>query len=204
MAGTALEPEQPLRLHLLQQTEPERERFGRNPLFVRAFADLVEAQAYRRLVMGFHGYYRLLETLIRRNPDWLRTGLDHACLNKSDWLAEDLAVLDMDAGPLAPLAHLPRIRSLSEAAGACFLSEYIAWNSEVAEKHLRLALPRSCQPALRFVTAYGKSRESQWQRHCAWLDSRALSRSQRDACVRAARDGFLGLDAWLETCLDEN
>ncbi|MEA5444892.1 biliverdin-producing heme oxygenase [Gammaproteobacteria bacterium AB-CW1] len=202
MAGVASESGTDLSHYLLSETAEIRERFERNPLFVRAFADLVEPHAYRNLLAAFHGYYLILETLIRRRQQWLMAGLAKLRLNKAAWLEQDLQALGAMPGPAAPLALLPRIQCLPEAVGACFMSEYIAWNGEVVEKHLCLALPQHCRDAIRFVTAYGRSRHMQWQRFLDWLDGNHWSEEDEQLMRQAAWQGFSGLDEWLRCSLE--
>lgn len=203
MASTAAEPNFELSRHLLGETADLRERFERNPLFSRVFADMVEARAYRRLLVAFHGYYDLLETLIRGRQGGKLCDFADVNLNKTAWLERDLHYLETSPGTPAPLAHLPRIRNRAEATGASFVTEYIAWHAEVAEKHLKLALPRDCIEAVHFVSAYGKSREMQWQRFCLYLDSQEWSMKEREQMIRTAQKTLAGMDAWLRDTIQE-
>lgn len=188
---------------LLAETADLRERFERNPLFVRLFADRVDPRVYRHLLVVFHGYYHVLETLIRRRPEWLAAGPEALEHDKTAWLAADLENLGASPGPVAPLATLPGIHCFEHAVGACFVTEYLAWHGEVAEKHLRLALPRRCQRAVRFVTAYGRSREAQWQRLGEWLAGPGETCGRHEKTLRAARTTLAGLDGWLRDSLPE-
>jgi len=187
---------------LLLETAEQRERFERNPLFSRVFSDSVEARVYRHVLSSLHGYYRIIEPLIRRRRAWLSAGLDQLHLDKTDWLQEDLDSLAVSPGPDAPLAHLPRIRHFAQAVGASYALEYIAWNTEVTEKHLRLALPRHCLDSLRFVTAYGRSRQAHWERFEAWLSELDWQQAKEDQAVEAANRCFQGLDHWLSESLE--
>jgi heme oxygenase len=183
---------------LLAETSDLRERFERNPLFARVFADLVDARAYRQVLSAFHAYYRVLETLIQRRREWLNAGPEALENNKTAWLERDLVILETRPGSPAPLAFMPGIHSLEEAIGACFVTEYIAWHSEVTEKHLRLALPRHCLEATHFVSGYGRSREAQWQRFGDWLAESDQAMNRTDIIVQSARSTLAGLDTWLK------
>lgn len=204
MASAASQSGLSLSEHLLRETAERRARFERNPLFSRVFADMVEARAYRRLLVGFHGYYGLLEALIRRQEGKTLSDKAEIKLDKTSWLEQDLEYLECRPGSPAPLAHLPRIRNLAEATGAAFVTEYIAWHSEVVEKHLRLALPRGCREAVHFVTAYGRSREMQWQRFRLWLDHQEWTGKQETAMIQAAGKTLAGMDAWLRDSIQDN
>lgn len=187
---------------LLAETADLRERFERNPLFSRVFADLVEVRIYRQVLTAFHAYYRVLERLIQRRPEWLAAGPEALENNKTAWLEQDLAILATRPRPPAPLAVLPGIHRLEQAVGACFVTEYIAWHGEVTEKHLRLALPRHCVEATHFVSGYGRSREAQWQRFGIWLADSDWAAGEIDIIVQTARETFTGLDTWLREAIN--
>ncbi|MCP1726061.1 heme oxygenase [Natronospira proteinivora] len=197
MVRLALESNSGLSHQLLSETADVRERFQRNPLFARTFADLVEARVYRHLLGHLFSYFRLMEIMLSRCPKGGHHTLPEMVINKSRWIERDLIILKSTPAPFPPLALMAPIQNEADALGVSFFGEYLAWNSEVAEKHLQLALPRACRKAVHFVQAYGRSREAQWQRFSHWLDHYPLPEDRDHSPVKAARKCFSGLDQWL-------
>lgn len=202
MVRLALESSSGLSRQLLAETADARERFQRNPLFARAFADLVEARVYRHLLGRVFSYFRLQEILLSRCPDMARQALPEMVVRKSRWIERDLIILKSPPAAFPPLALLPPIRTKGNVLGVSFFSEYLVWSSEVAEKHLQLALPRHCRKATRFVQGYGRSRDVQWQRFCLWLDNHDGNGESGQQAIEAARKSFYGLDEWLLQSID--
>jgi|GEM_PF-3316584 len=196
MARRAHESNSGLSDLLLAQTADVRHQLQHNPLFARTFSSPVDVGVYRHVLTHFYGYYQLLELLLSQRPEWRRFDLPEMVLEKSQWLAADLAIIGPRAIPTPSLSLLPPIRNEAEALGVTFFTEFLAWNSEVAEKHLQLALPRRYQKATRFVRAYGRSRHEQWLRVQQWLNGYTSEDIATVQVIQAARRSFFGLNEW--------
>lgn len=183
---------------LKRSTEDCHRRLERRlPLFDPQFA----RADYLRLLQCFLGYYRPLESLLSGVPELPRHPPD--CASKSSWLETDLLALGMTP---SEIQGLPICRELPEATnpysgfGCLYVLEGATLGGQAISRHLRRTLDIDAACGARFFSSYGRETPARWQAFGARLAAAVQGERPQTEAIRAARETFLRLEAWLERC----
>lgn len=179
--------------HLRERTREQHEQVeARLPLL----RDDVSADAYRDLLVRFHGFYAPLEARLCAVAELAAAGADPAGRRKAPLLARDLAALGVDAG--APCTDLPDVSTPARAWGAMYVLEGATLGGQLIRRHLAGVLDLSPENGGAFFAAYGDRVGPMWKAFgaalTAWADAHPAA---EDEVVAGAADTFARLDAWL-------
>lgn len=160
-----------------------------------------DAQAYRRLIEGFWGYYRPFEPVLQRIPGWDARGFHWSERSKIGFLREDLRALGLSAAEIEALPccpDLPAPRHLAEAFGCAYVLE----GSTLGGRHITGILQQTGIPpeARHFFASYGARVGDAWKEFCEMLARLEMDEAQIAAAVAAASQTFVTIGKWLISC----
>ena len=157
---------------------------------------------YLDLIQAFLGFYRPLEACLGRFTGFPELIPDHARRARSAWLEADLVALGMDAAGIAALPvcpRLPAVDCLPAALGCMYVLEGAALGGQLIAGRMRLAFGFEADSGIRFFLGNGAATRAHWQSFGAALPALLGEAPAQAAAIRAARDTFLRLEAWLES-----
>lgn len=152
---------------------------------------------YRRLLLGFLGYYRPLErhlTGLQGIIDWLP---DYPERLKTALLERDLLNLGVESNTLdrLPCCHdLPDCRDRSQVFGCLYVIEGSTLGGQVMNRHLQTTLGLDAAHGTAFFSGYGAETGVLWKIFLRCLEDPDLDEART---VQAAVDTFITLENWL-------
>ncbi len=153
---------------------------------------------YRRLLLGFLGYYRPLERHLSALPDMERWLPDSGRrFNKTALLEQDLVNLGVAQTLLDTLPeckNLPDCGNRSQVFGCLYVIEGSTLGGQVMNRHLQATLGLGAADGTAFFSGYGAETGALWKILLRCLDDPALDQT---ATVQTAVETFISLENWL-------
>ena len=162
---------------------------------------------YRRLLEGFHGFYRVVEPNLLNSEDWAGRGLDMSGRAKlprleTDLRAMGLSAAQIDALPVCP--QPPRCEDFPQRLGCLYVFEGSTLGGQVISRVLGQRLGLSPVSGASFFGGYGPETGAKWRAFKAFGQSQSLSPGETERAATAACACFDNLDCWLAQALGSN
>jgi heme oxygenase len=167
-------------------------------------AGRVTGQDYRTYLLRMYGFHANVERALKSCRPLAGVIADAPLRNhKSALIAHDLVALGVDRADLiaAPRMGFPGALALAEALGWTYAVEAIALGGKQLARHLARHLPAEVSRASAYLGCYGSEAQERWRELGEAIDSFEHAVRDSDRVVRAARDGFLQLRAWVRPSL---
>ncbi len=153
-----------------------------------------DRDSYRELLVQFYGFYAPLERRLVRAAAAKNEAM-RGRLEKSHWLAEDLAQLGIsDVSQLPQLRALPSLETPAHVLGTMYVLE----GSTLGGRHIASLLNAGEAAVLpkRFFTSYGSEVGAMWRSFCAALEQVTDARDHAAATENACAT-FEAMRTWL-------
>lgn len=188
---------------LADATRAEHQHIERNSLLAQLLQSDVSVSHYRRVLAGFHGFYRPLETQLLANPDVANHRDLASRLGKHRLLAADLRTLEVSARQCQALPHcedLPVCKHWHEILGVMYVLEGATLGGQLIRKQLLAHLDARWHGALRFYSCYGDQVGERWRTFQQLLAGNLPddpADEHLSMAISAARQTFGLMDNWL-------
>ena len=153
--------------------------------------------AYRRTLERFYGFYRPLEAGLWAAGGWLERGLDITERSKTPLLEADLRALGAgDPAGLPVCTDLPPHATVAAAFGCLYVLEGATLGGQVISRSVQKAVGITPDTGGRCFHGYGDRTGPMWQAFRAALVAFAVTLSDQNEIVSAAKDTFSKLHRW--------
>jgi heme oxygenase len=179
-----------MRIHaLLRHTTGDvHQRLHRHDGFASIQDGSCTLDAYRRLLLRLHGFHRPFEAAADLEPE------------RSAWLADDLAVLGIDAQALEAAAScrdLPRLHDDPRRVGALYVVEGSALGGRDLFRGLDHLFGERTVAGRRFFHGRGAATIDRWKDYLARLAQCASDPTRTRAIIDAAVETFACFEHWM-------
>ncbi|PNG45595.1 heme oxygenase [Pseudomonas asplenii] len=165
------------------------------------FSDLLDTQAFVRLMQAYYGFYLPLENALQQS-DAIPTDFDLAARLKTPILLADLLALGVSAAALQSLPQceqLPLIDSSAACLGVLYVLEGATLGGQILRREISSRLGLEANNGAAFLDIYGAATGRRWRDFIEYLGSRPMSAAERAAVVTAAQTTFSCFEHWLES-----
>ncbi|MGY1891697.1 biliverdin-producing heme oxygenase [Pseudomonas sp. SDT291_1_S447] len=165
------------------------------------FSDLLDTQAFVRLMKAYYGFYLPLESALQQS-DAIPTDFDLAPRLKTPILLADLLALGVSAAALQSLPQceqLPLIDSSAACLGVLYVLEGATLGGQILRREISSRLGLEANNGAAFLDIYGAATGRRWRDFIEYLGSRPMSAAERAAVVTAAQTTFSCFEHWLES-----
>lgn len=165
------------------------------------FSDLLDTQAFVRLMKAYYGFYLPLENALLRS-DAIPADFDLTPRLKAPTLRTDLHALGVSAAALQGLPQceqLPVIDSSAACLGVLYVLEGATLGGQILRREISSRLGLEADNGAAFLDVYGAATGRRWRDFIEYLGSRPMSAAERAAVVTAAQTTFSCFERWLES-----
>ncbi|MFN3771306.1 MAG: biliverdin-producing heme oxygenase [Ectopseudomonas guguanensis] len=165
------------------------------------FSDLLDTNAFQRLMQAYYGFYRPLENALL-DSDMTSAGFDLVSRLKAPTLRKDLHALGLSAEAIdcLPICHaLPATNCRPTCLGVLYVLEGATLGGQILRREMASRLGLNADNGAAFLDIYGADTGRRWRDFIAYLGSRSLDTGERGAVVTAARATFGCFERWLES-----
>ncbi|PYC19339.1 biliverdin-producing heme oxygenase [Pseudomonas jessenii] len=165
------------------------------------FSDLLDTQAFVRLMKAYYGFYLPLESALQQS-DAIPTDFDLAPRLKTPTLRADLLALGVSAAALQSLPQceqLPLIDSSAACLGVLYVLEGATLGGQILRREISSRLGLEADNGAAFLDIYGAATGRRWRDFIEYLGSLPMSAAERAAVVTAAQTTFSCFERWLES-----
>ncbi len=157
---------------------------------------------YMALLQKLFGFYKPLEERIAALSDRHKLPVDLGRRQKAPLLARDLLWLKLSQPQLSQLprcAHLPEVKSITEALGCLYVLEGATLGGQIIGRHLKKNLALNEDRGCSFFCSYGDEVGLMWKSFRETLSSHCSmhGKTEEEQLVRSACETFVSLDHWV-------
>ena len=146
--------------------------------------------------------YEPLEEQLGRSTDWTAAGWDFEIRRKTQWLREDLRMLDVSEKELQSWSrcnHLPETESLGAAIGCLYVLEGSMLGGQMISRQFGEKLGITPATGGRFFNGYGADTGRQWRAFGTWAQTASDRAGGLEApATRGAEQTFRCFGSWLK------
>ncbi|VVN44693.1 hypothetical protein PS684_03728 [Pseudomonas fluorescens] len=165
------------------------------------FSDLLDTQAFVRLMQAYYGFYLPLENALLLS-DAIPADFELTPRLKAPTLRTDLHALGVSAAALQSLPQceqLPLIDSSAACLGVLYVLEGATLGGQILRREISTRLGLEADNGAAFLDIYGAATGRRWRDFIEYLGSRPMSAAERAAVVTAAQTTFSCFERWLES-----
>lgn len=164
------------------------------------FSDLLDTNAFQRLMQAYYGFYLPLENALL-DTDVTPADFDLVSRLKAPTLRQDLHALGLsdEAIECLPVCQsLPAISCRPTWLGVLYVLEGATLGGQILRREMASRLGLDADNGAAFLDIYGAETGRRWRSFIAYLGSRSLDSDEREAVVMAAQATFACFECWLE------
>ncbi|PTT26540.1 biliverdin-producing heme oxygenase [Pseudomonas sp. HMWF021] len=165
------------------------------------FSDLLDTNAFGRLMQAYYGFYAPLERALLDSAaipaDFDLTPRLKAPVLRADLQAMHLPGEAIDSLPLC--RSLPVINSSADCLGVLYVLEGATLGGQILRREIAARLSLDADNGAAFLDIYGAATGRRWRDFIEYLGSQALDAHDREAVVAAAQTTFSCFERWLES-----
>ena len=165
------------------------------------FSEQLDANAFRRLMQAYYGFYRPLESALLASA-CIPADLDIAPRLKTPTLQRDLHALGESPEGLEHLPlcrQLPVIESSAACLGVLYVLEGATLGGQILRREIATRLSLDADNGAAFLDVYGAATGRRWRDFIEYLGARPMDVAERAAVVAAAQTTFSCFEHWLES-----
>ncbi|CAI8816105.1 biliverdin-producing heme oxygenase [Pseudomonas serboccidentalis] len=165
------------------------------------FSEQLDANAFRRLMQAYYGFYRPLESALLANA-CIPADFDIAPRLKTPTLQRDLHALGESPEGLEHLPlcrQLPVIESSAACLGVLYVLEGATLGGQILRREIATRLSLDADNGAAFLDVYGAATGRRWRDFIEYLGARPMDVAERAAVVAAAQTTFSCFEHWLES-----
>jgi heme oxygenase len=188
-----------LQLPLLSRLRTEtRDQHDAIEQTLRLMDDDLTAEAYRRRLAQFYGFYKPVEARILDGRGALAAALAVQERRKTPLLEADLKALGQATACLPLCTKLPPLVSAAECFGCLYVLEGATLGGVIISRHVGRKLAISPASGGKFFDGYGEHTGAMWQQFRTAITTFSSGSDEQDKVVASARATFEALQHWCE------